>query len=64
MKISKRQLNEIIELVHDWSDFEVEVTGYRDYDVVPYIDKMARKCLLKEVNKVLKPAKWLRFLGR
>lgn len=57
MKINERQLKDIIDLVHDWSDFDVDSNGFREYDIMPYVNKSALPELLKEVNKVVK-RKW------
>lgn len=59
MKITMQQLEEAIELIQEWTDYDVETNGYRDYDVVPSINKDMMGDLLKGVNKILKPkAKW------
>jgi len=54
--LTKRKLaskiGEIIAAVHDETDFEVEVQGYRDYGITPYATD--KKQVTKTIYKILK----------
>jgi len=62
MKIDKKQLDEIIDLIWDWTDYDVDTYGYHDYDVVPSLPTKIRQDLLEEVNKIIATKKkWWRL---
>lgn len=56
--LTKRRLarvtQDIIDAVHDASDFEVEVNGPRDYGITPYVYEKERKELPKTIYKILR----------
>ena len=54
MKITDKQIDIIIEIVLEEADYEVEVTGYHDYDVSANIDKTGRDKIRQNVRKFLK----------
>jgi hypothetical protein len=63
MKVNKTQVEEIMDLIHEWSDYDVSVIGYHDYEIVPIIPTNVMPDLITEVNKILKSQNkvWLKF---
>lgn len=55
--ITKRRINkaaeEIIDAVLDHADFEVDVVGHQDYDVLMYINKSDRPAVTKLLYEIL-----------
>lgn len=63
--ITRKKVNkvveEIIDAVLDNADFDVEINGYHDYDVIPYIHISERPAIAKLVYEILtdkRPRKW------
>ena len=63
--ITKKKINKatdkIIDAIFDHADFDIDVNGYQDYDIVPYInknDKPAVANLLYEILTNKKPREW------
>lgn len=50
MRVNQRQITEIVELIHDCSDFDIDVNGYHDFDIMPYIPD----CNKEEINRVIR----------
>lgn len=56
-----RAVDEVIDAVFDHADFDVDVNGYQDYDIMPYINKSNRPAVAKLLYEILtdkKPRKW------
>jgi len=55
--VTKRKINkavdEIIDAVLDYIDFELEVNGYRDYDVYPHITKEDKPIIANLLYEIL-----------
>jgi len=63
--ITKKKINkavdEIIDAIFDHADFDIDVNGYQDYDVLMFVnkdDKPAVANLLYEILIDKKPRKW------
>jgi len=70
MRLTKKKAEAIIDVVFDYADFDVEVCGYRDYDVIPSIqgkgiDKVREiiEEILNEVDKG-RPHRWRDFIRK
>ncbi len=63
MKMTLEQLKMVREQIEEWTDYEVEPNGYRDYQVTPFINNHIMSDLLIEVNKILSPKRrhWWQF---
>jgi len=63
MRLSKRQVEDILDLVWDWSDYEVEGNYLYGYDVVPSLNEKMKEELGVEIAKiVISPKKkWWKF---
>ena len=62
-KINKKQLECILEAIDENTDYEIEINGYHDYDVLPCISKDRMVKLLKEINKIINK-EWIKNESR
>ena len=65
-KVFKDKVNDIIDVVLDHAEFDIETTGYHDYDITPYVndkdkDKVAE--LLWEILTDKKPRKYWKLIN-
>ena len=55
--VTKRRVNkaveEIIDVVFDHADFDIDVNGYQDYDITPYIHISSRPAVAKLLYEIL-----------
>jgi len=52
-KLTKLQLDQIIELIEEHSEVEIETNGYHDYDCISYVPEKDKQRLLDKINKLL-----------
>lgn len=57
MRLSKKQLEEIVETVFEHADHEIEVNGPQDYDVSNYIPENSLNKLWVSIQSILGPDK-------
>jgi len=57
MRLSKKKVNEILDLVWDWTDYDCEGNKYVGYDVYPSLDEKMKKELGTEIVKIIAPKK-------
>lgn len=59
--ITKRKINEatdeIIDAIFDHADFDIDINGYQDYDIVPYINKSDKPAVAKLLYDILSDKK-------
>ena len=55
MKINKKQVEDILDLVWDWTDYEIEGNAHYGYDITPSLNKDMKKELGKEITKIIAP---------
>jgi len=58
MKLTKQQINDILDLIWDWSDYEIEGNKIYGYDITPSLDKNMYKKIGKELSKIITPKPW------
>ncbi len=55
--ITKKRINkatdEIIDAIFDHADFDIDVNGHQDYDIVPYINKSSKPAVAKLLYEIL-----------
>lgn len=54
MKVTLKQLDQLIELIEEYQEYEVEPQGYHDYAVMASIRAYYKSQILEQVNKILK----------
>lgn len=55
-KIKPKETNkfeQIIELIYDYSDFDIDINGYHDYSVIPYLTESSKKTVIEHIKKIL-----------
>lgn len=53
MKLTKKQLDDIIEVVFDYAEYDIEVNGPQDFDVVPKIPKNEADNVRFSIRKII-----------
>lgn len=56
-----KTVDELIDAVFDHTDFDIEVNGHQDYDIIPDISKTNRPIVAQLLYDILtdkKPRKW------
>ena len=53
--------DEIIDTIFEHAEFDIDTYGYREYDIMPYINKDEKPAIAKLLYEILidkKPRKW------
>lgn len=53
MRLSKKQLDDIIEVIFDYADYGIEVNGPQDFDVVPNMPKNVEDNVWSVIQRIL-----------
>ena len=53
MKLTKEKLEQILEAVWDWTDYDIETCGYQDYDITPSMTNKDRQKVRQELEQIL-----------
>ena len=53
MKLTKEQLEEIIEVVLDYTEYDIEINGPQDYDITGFVVAANKKQLFTDVEATL-----------
>jgi len=53
MKLTKEKLEQILEAVWDWTDYDIETCGYQDYDIMPSMTNKDRQKVRQELEQIL-----------
>lgn len=64
MKITNKQIEEIIDIVLDYADYDVDVMGPQDYDVTPSMTKTGQEQTRVVVNEILNKGGIFRWIIR
>lgn len=54
MRLSKKQLDDIIEVIFDYAEYDIEVNGPQDFDVVPNMPKNAEDNVWSLIQQIIK----------
>ena len=57
MRLTKQQLEEILDSVFDHAEYDVDVNGYRDYSISGYIVESSKEYVRKELEETLNKTK-------
>lgn len=60
-KLTKQQVEYIVEAILEYADFEVEVNGYRDYSVTPSVGKIELQKIRDIINSEITSKKKHKF---
>lgn len=52
-KPNKNDIEAIIELIYDYSEFDIDINGYHDYSVIPYLTESSKKIVIEHIKKIL-----------
>lgn len=53
MKLTKEQLDSVVNIIYDYSEYRVEINGPQDYDVAPSIPKELVRLMHAGIQRVL-----------